>query len=139
VVESTHSIELRAAPDDVWAFVSDLRSTPRWRTTVEAVDAPADVSLGTKMAATTKVFGKRWRWTIEVTAYEPPRRLAYRTSGLTTIDVAYAIDPVPDSGSRFTFTGASASKLAPLARRTLDREARKALANLRAILDGSSG
>ena len=133
---STHSIELRAAPAEVWAFVADLGSTPRWRTTVERVDAPVDVELGTQMPATTKVFGKRWRWTIEITAMEPPRRLAYRTSGLTTIDVEYTIEPLPAGGSRFTFTGSSGSRLAPLARPTLDREARKALANLRAILDG---
>lgn len=88
------------------------------------------------MAATTKVFGKRWNWTIEITKSEPPRRFAYRTTGLTTIDVEYLVEAGSAGGTRFTFTGSSPSKLAVLARPTLDREARKALSNLRANLDG---
>lgn len=136
---SAHSIELRSAPANVWAFVSDISSTPRWRTTVESVEAPSHLDVGTRMPATTRVFGKRWRWTIEITAIEAPRRLAYRTTGVATIDVEYVVDAGPDGGSRFTFTGSSPSRLAALARRTLDREARTALSNLRAILDGPSG
>lgn len=137
MASSSHSVELRSEPDAVWAFVSAMASTPRWRTTVETVDAPPELEVGTRMAATTRVFGKRWRWTIEITALEPPRHLAYRTTGIATIDVAYRIDPMPDGGSRFTFTGSSSSRLAVFAKPTLDREARAALANLRSILDGS--
>ena len=106
---------------------------------MESVDAPAVVGLGTRMPATTRVFGRRWRWTIEVTAFEPPRRLSYRTSGLTTIDVTYALEPLDGGGTRFTFVGSSGSRLAVLAKPTLDREARTALANLEAILDGGGG
>ena len=134
----THVIELRTPPSEVWAFVSDLAATPRWRTTVERVDPPPEVAMGTQMPATTRVFGKRWRWTIEITALDPPRRLAYRTTGLATIDVEYLLEPTGDGGTRFRFTGSSPSKLAVIARRTLDREARKALSNLRTILDGES-
>ena len=136
MASSTHSIELLTAPTDVWAFVSDMRLTPRWRTTIEAVDAPAVLEVGTRMSATTRAFGKRWHWTIEVTALEPPRRLAYRTTGMTTIDVEYVVSPTPEGGSQFEFTGASPSRLAVLARRSLDREARKALSTLRGLLDG---
>jgi carbon monoxide dehydrogenase subunit G len=136
VTASTHSIELRAAPADVWAFVSDLSSTPRWRTTVESIQAPSHFEVGIRMPATTRVLGMRWRWTIEITSIEPPRRLAYRTTGVATIDVEYVVDARPDGGSRFTFTGSSPSRLAVLARPTLDREARKALSNLQVILDG---
>jgi uncharacterized protein YndB with AHSA1/START domain len=135
---SVHTIDLRAEPADVWAFVSDLASTPRWRTTVEHVEAPPTLAVGTRMPATTRLFGKRWRWTIEVTAVEPRHRLAYRTTGLATIDVEYLLDADPDGagGTRFTFRGSSPSRLSALARPTLDREARHALENLRATLDG---
>jgi uncharacterized protein YndB with AHSA1/START domain len=135
MASATLSIDLRAAPADVWVFVSDLAATPRWRTTVESVGAPPQVALGTEMPATTKVWGKRWKWQVEVTAYDPPRRIAYRTSGMATVDVEYVLDPTPDGGTHFSFTGASNSWLAPLMRRTLEREARQALENLRAIVD----
>jgi hypothetical protein len=135
VASSTHSIELFTGPAELWAFVSDMSLTPRWRTTVESVDAPATLEIGTRMPATTRMFGKRWQWTIEITAIEPPTRLAYRTTGMTTIDVEYVVSPTPNGGSRFAFTGASPSKLAVLARHSLDREARTALSNLRTLLD----
>ena len=139
MASSTVAIDLSASPDAVWAFVSDLRATPRWRTTVETVDAPSHVELGTQMPATTRVWGKRWRWQVEVTAFEPPQRIAYRTSGMATVDVEYVLAAGPDGGTRFSFTGSSDSWLAPLMRRTLEREARKALENLRRIVDGDRG
>ena len=135
MASSTHSIELLTGPAEVWAFVSDMSLTPRWRTTVESVDAPATLEVGTRMPATTRMFGKRWQWTIEITAIEPPTRLAYRTTGMTTIDVEYVVSPTRHGGSRFKFTGSSPSRLAVLARPTLDREARRSLSNLRTLLD----
>jgi uncharacterized membrane protein len=139
MASATHAIDLRSAPDEVWAFVSDLVATPRWRTTIESIEAPPHLEVGGRMPATTRVLGKRWRWTVEITSLDPPRRLAYRTTGAATIDVEYVVDARPDGGSRFSFTGSSSSRLSFLVRRTLDREARKALANLRTILDGRDG
>lgn len=139
MASSTVTIDLRAAPERVWAFVSDLAATPRWRTTVETVSAPPHIQLGTEMPATTRVWGKRWQWHVEVTAFEPPRLIAYRTSGMATVDVQYLLEAAPDGGTRFSFTGSSNSWLAPLMRRTLEREARHALENLRRIVDGENG
>jgi uncharacterized protein YndB with AHSA1/START domain len=136
MASATVTIDLQAPPSKVWEVVSDLATTPRWRTTVESVSAPPHVELGSRMPATTRVWGKRWRWNVEVTAYESPRRIAYRTSGMATVDVEYVLEETPTGGTHFSFTGSSGSWLAPLMRRTLEREARQALENLRGIVDG---
>lgn len=140
---STH---IRRPVETVWAYVSDLRRTPEWRTTVRSVTPPDAPSVGATCTATTKVLGRRWHWTLEITEWDPPHRLAFRTiRGAAHMATTYVLEPDGD-GCRFTFVGSSSGTdswllrlLTPLFVRELTRQARRHVDILRRTLEGDRG
>ena len=135
------STEITRSPAAVWAFVTDMPQTPRWRTTVRSVEQPDPLAVGTRFAATTRLLGKTWDWVLEVSALELETRFAYRiVEGVAKMTVEYQLEAT-DSGCRFTMSaesdgdGTLARMLKPIAARTLRRESERHVANLKRLLE----
>ena len=131
---------------DVWAFVSDLASTPKWRTSVTDVEPGVELAVGNEFGATTKVLGRQWRWRLRLTAVEHEARLAYEVSeGVTDIRVEYRLEPTDAGGCRFTLAGES--RPTNLLTRVLDRpaawqlrrEIAKQLSKLKDLMETATG
>lgn len=139
------SVEIDRPPDVVWAFVSDLRRWPEWRTTIRSIEPPDELAAGAAFAGTTRLLGRTWTWGLELTAIDPPRHLAYRvTEGVATPTVEYLVEP-SGAGTRFTMSGyiddmgVVARLLKPVALRSLRRETRAHLGNLKALVEWPGG
>ena len=90
---------LPAAPDAVFAYLSDLDRLPEWQAGIVEARRTSDGPLATGATATVtrELMGQRVVAPLTVTTYEPPRRLGIgsEVSGvrvLATLDLAPAAD-----------------------------------------------
>src|SRR5215471_6038150 len=106
------AVNVRRAPEDVAAFLGDIRNIPRWDRGVAAVRAPADGVPGVGFAFETlahpdSAVGRDGRMAYEVSAVGPEGSTVRLTS--TTGNARYfkdarwhfRLDPVPE-GTRIT-------------------------------------
>lgn len=131
--------------DEVFAFVTDLPRTPQWRTTVrqsEALQWHGVSPVGTRFRAVTRVAGRRWNWSCQVTAWDPPERFAYVVvEGRVPMEVGYRC-AAHGEACRFTLwaeadqLGGFLGRIAvPMIAWGMRREVRAQLGNLKRILE----
>lgn len=136
LLTASYEIRLSRPIEEVWAFLTDLPTTGRWRQRMDVswIDPGRTFTV-------TSAFGP-WRkmtMTGEVTASEPPHRFAYRiVEGPLKARNEYLLEPDGD-GTRFTMSGGAAMGrathlLAPVLRRAYGRTTRNELRQLQKLL-----
>lgn len=104
MVRSAESVVVARSPEDVFAFVADLRNEPRWHVDVAAVPPGTDPVpvAGTTYPVTFTPFMGKTAGTFTALAVEPGRRVEYRAdfAGLQP-HITYTVEPVAE-GARFT-------------------------------------
>lgn len=100
------STEIRAAPETVFAYVSDLSKHGAWAANDLRVE-PRDntpLSVGKKYKSTATVGGRDFHAALQITAYDPPRVFAFSGSDETgTFSHRFMFDPV-ENRTRVTRT-----------------------------------
>jgi hypothetical protein len=143
-MDESVGIDIDRSPEDVWAFVSDLPKTPRWRPhlgTVRWLDE-GKRGVGAKFeTVTTFLFWRNVRIICEITEWEPPHHFRYVVvSGPIRADALWGIRP-RDKGCRFFAAGdiVGSSRLAkisrPLARPLFLRQTNADLRRLKEVLE----
>lgn len=97
-------IELPAAPEVVWARLTDLASWGDWLTVHRTwlSDLPETLAVGTRLKSTVAVMNLPLTIDWTITEYDAPRRVVVDGQGLAGIRARLAIDVVPvDEGSSF--------------------------------------
>ncbi|KAA0081322.1 SRPBCC family protein [Mycolicibacterium sp. P9-64] len=108
------SRDLTAAPDALWATVSDPNTWSEWFTVHEKwmEEPPAVMTEGTRLSAKIVMLGmaNKIDWTIE--QVDAPARLVLSGTGMAGVKATFEfhIEPV-DGGSRFTVAGDFAGAL----------------------------
>jgi uncharacterized membrane protein len=129
--------------EEVFDFVADQRNEPRYNPRMIRAEkiSSGPIGLGTRFRAETKTTRRPAEMTIEVTAYERPRRLASSTH-LSTMDIhgTLVFDPVPGGGTRMRWLWdvepRGASKLMrPVIARMGQRQEQTIWANLKRFLE----
>lgn len=98
------SIFIPKPPQEVFDYVADPNKLPEWQSTIVEAQQLDDgpVKLGTRSQGTSKILGRRFDWTTEVTEFEPPRRAVMRSvGGNLNFTVAFTTEPEGD-GTRYT-------------------------------------
>lgn len=97
------------SPTEVWPCVADLELDRHWRRPF-VTDLRADrdpLGVGTLITGTTRAFGQTDSYTNEITAVDPPRRLAWRgleaSGGLLAVRGEYELVP-HGGGTQFRLT-----------------------------------
>lgn len=133
------TVHIARPPDAVFAVLSDGTNDARWRTTVLDVARVAGEGLGARYRQGLRgPGGSRIPADYEVTAFEPPRRLAFRATGSVQTTGEYRLLPAED-GTAVTLTldfrpTGFARALAPVVGRTFEEEV-AALDRLRDLLE----
>jgi len=102
---ATHTVTIPAPPDAVFAFLADGENAPSWRPGVLDIKHVSGSGVGAAYAQGVKgPGGRRIAADFEVTAYDPPHRLAFRaTAGPVRPDGEYVLEPAP-GGTTLTFS-----------------------------------
>ncbi|HVB64067.1 MAG TPA: SRPBCC family protein [Nitrolancea sp.] len=99
-------IVIQRPVEDVFDFVADERNEPRYNPRMVRAEqiSPGPIGVGTRFQVETRTMGRPITMTIEVTAYERPRRLA-STTHLSSMDIegTLTFDPVPQ-GTRMRWS-----------------------------------
>ncbi len=92
---------------DVFAYMVDYRNNPRWQEGLEAVEQ-ADVPprVGSKIDTTRTVMGRTRTSTIEVTEFEPGKRIRSRSvAGPVDYLGGYDFEPAGEGSTRVIYEG----------------------------------
>jgi mannose-6-phosphate isomerase-like protein (cupin superfamily)/carbon monoxide dehydrogenase subunit G len=136
------SVEIERTPEEVFAFVADLRNDPRWNSAIDEVQQTSEgpPGMGTTLLTVAHFLGRRFETPEEVTEYEPGRKLSTEvTSGPLRFTGSRTVEGVA-GGTRLTLTaegdsggffGIAEPIFARLATRRLEAE----LAKLKDLLE----
>jgi hypothetical protein len=106
MVHIAGEIVIHRPVDEVFDFVADERNEPRYNPRMVRAEqiSPGPIGVGTRFEAETRTMGRSVAMTIEVTAYERPRRLANSTH-LANMEIqgTLTFDPVPE-GTRMRWS-----------------------------------
>ncbi len=136
-------IEVAAPLEKAFAYVSDFASAAEWdpgvNTATQVGDGP--VAVGTRYELEVDFRGRSLPMTCEVTALDPPRRVVLKGEGATVRAVDEITFEAIDSGTRIHYTADLKLKgllrlAEPLLGGAFDKLAKKAMAGLKAALDG---
>lgn len=124
-VRLVNSVEVDAAPEQIWAALEDASAWPRWATVITSVEwtSPQPFGIGT-----TRTVAMRGRMVAfeEFITWERPNRMGFRFNaasmdGVRAFAERYTLDPLPGGRTRVTWVMAMAPKgvskvIVPLAR-----------------------
>ncbi len=75
------SVRIDASPEEVFAYLADIARHGEWTDNEVVIEqvSEGEVRVGTRFRSTGRMMGRDWPMDLEVTAYEPPSRLAFTT------------------------------------------------------------
>ncbi|HEX9043651.1 MAG TPA: SRPBCC family protein [Candidatus Limnocylindrales bacterium] len=137
-----HAVTIRRSPEDVFAFVADGTTAPRWRPGVLDIVLIAGSGVGARYRQGVRgPGGRRIDADYEVTAYEPPTHLGFvATAGPVRPRGEYRFAATED-GTRVIFAleaelgGIKRLLMGSAVQRTMESEVRS-LERLKAVLEG---
>ena len=73
------SVVIARPPQEVFDFVSKFQNVAVFDSSVTSSEQVGDgpLGVGTRGRGTSKVMGRQFDWTVEVTEFDPPRRFAH--------------------------------------------------------------
>ena len=100
----TVEAEFNAPAERVWAVLTDLENTPQWVPDVISVKRldPGPIGAGSRLAQVVEVQGRRMDLLVNVTEFDPPRRISHRGTG-KSVEISGRTTVVPtEHGCRVT-------------------------------------
>jgi len=143
VVRVEKSTVVRRPIDDVFAFVADQTKAAQWQSGILEIrrltDGPPGV--GTRHTFTRTLMGRRITGENEYVAFEPGKRVAFRTTSGPRLLASYAVAAMSE-GTRVTAmmeldVSGILSVAEPLVARALSRDVVGNLARLKLMLESS--
>lgn len=139
--EVTTSIDIAAAPEDVWEVVMDPRRLEEWVTIHRRLEDFTDTTMEQVLCLRGVSFHVKW----ELAAAERPRRACWKGRGpaRSRAETEYRLEPAGDGATRFHYRNAFRAPLGPLgavASKALvggvpEREANGSLQRLKDLLE----
>ena len=141
----SESIEINRRPEEVFAYLDDVKRHGEWQEQIVAVEPHVDgpLRVGSRVKETRRVPGGNRTMTYEVTEHNPPRQSSFRVlDGPVRADGTIGIEPIGD-GSRskltitidFTGHGLGGKVLLPVARAQARKQIPKDQARMKELLE----
>jgi len=143
----TESIEINRRPDEVFAYLDDVKRHGEWQEQIVDVQPEGDqpMGVGKRVRETRRVPGGDRSMTYEVTEHDPPRQSSFRVlDGPVRAVGTIAIEPL-DGGSRSRLTitidfqghGLGGKVLVPVAKTQARKQIPKDQARMKALLESN--
>jgi uncharacterized protein YndB with AHSA1/START domain len=105
VISVSHSIDIDAPPERVFAYLTDPANLPAWQDAEEVRQlTPGPVGAGTRFREVHKAMGVRRVEITEVVIFEPGRRFEIRVVDGPPVDGRWDFEPAAGGGTRLTLT-----------------------------------
>ena len=141
----TESIEINRRPEDVFAYLDDVKRHGEWQEQIVDVQRQDDgpLKVGSRVTETRRVPGGDRKMTYEVTEHDPPRQSSFRVlDGPIRAAGTVAVEPV-GNGSRsrvkitidFTGHGLGGKVLLPMAKAQARKQIPKNQARMKELLE----
>jgi uncharacterized protein YndB with AHSA1/START domain len=140
MVRIEFSVDIDRPASEVFAFLTDAEKLPQWQAGAIEAEWQGERAAGARVREVRKFLGRRMESELEVTAYEPDRRLGLKVlSGPVPFSVDQRLEP-RNGGTRLTFVGEGEPggffRLAePLVARTAERQFKSDYATLKDLLE----
>jgi uncharacterized protein YndB with AHSA1/START domain len=144
----TESIEIDRRPEDVFAYLDDVKRHGEWQEQLVDVRPEGDqpMGVGKRVRETRRVPGGDRTMTYEITEHDPPRQSSFRVlDGPVRAVGTVSVAPVGDgSRSRLTITldfhgqGIGGKVLLPVAKSQARKQIPKDQAKLKALLESGT-
>ena len=141
----SESIEIDRKPEDVFAYLDDVKRHGEWQEQIVDVQPQDDgpLRVGSRVTETRRVPGGDRTMTYEVTEHDPPRQSSFRVlDGPVRAVGTILIEPIGGgSRSRLTFTlefkghGLAGKVLLPVARTQARKQIPKDQARMKELLE----
>ncbi len=154
MVQATFKISavLDTPIEDVWAFVSDVTNQDHWVVGMSgsAVVGGGAIGVGSEVMGTSRFRGRDDTLTVEVTEFDPPRRVSWRSTsgGAFPFITQIVLTAQGEQATRFAYDVTAISNsmasalmmgpLRPLMGLISNRMLREEVADLRAALDAAA-
>ena len=96
------NILIKQTPEVVFAYIIESENLPVWDVSVVKAEQVGEnpVGLGTRTTGISKIMGKKFDWTTEITTFEPASRVTWTSvEGALQFAVNYVLEP-ESSGTR---------------------------------------
>ena len=143
----SESIEINRRPEDVFAYLDDVKRHGEWQEQIVDVQPESDqpMGVGKRVRETRRVPGGDRSMTYEITAHDPPRQSSFRVlDGPIRAVGTVSIEPIGDgSRSRLTFTldfqghGLGGKVLLPLAKSQARKQIPRDQAKMKELLESN--
>ena len=143
----SESIEINRRPEDVFAYLDDVKRHGEWQEQIVDVQPEGDqpMGVGKRVLETRRVPGGDRSMTYEITAHDPPRQSSFRVlDGPIRAVGTVSIEPIGDgSRSRLTFTldfqghGLGGKVLLPLAKSQARKQIPRDQAKMKELLESN--
>ena len=143
----SESIEINRRPEDVFAYLDDVKRHGEWQEQIVDVQPEGDqpMGVGKRVRETRRVPGGDRSMTYEITAHDPPRQSSFRVlDGPIRAVGTVSIEPIGDgSRSRLTFTldfqghGLGGKVLLPLAKSQARKQIPRDQAKMKVLLESN--
>ncbi len=139
------SVVINRSIEAVFEFMANPENDMLWQSGVleSRKTSEGPMGVGTIEESETQLLGRRIKSTLEVTAYEPNRRIVYKTtSGPIPFEAEYILDSLAEGDTKVTIVAEGEVggffKLAePLVARTVRRQWEANLATLKDLLEAT--
>ncbi len=143
----TESIEINRRPEEVFAYLDDVKRHGEWQEQIVDVQPQGDqpMGVGKRVRETRRVPGGDRSMTYEITEHDPPRQSSFRVlDGPVRAIGTVTIEPLDDGAhSRVTITidfqghGLGGKVLLPVAKRQARKQIPKDQAKMKELLESN--
>ena len=144
----TESIEINRRPEDVFAYLDDVKRHGEWQEQIVNVEPQGDqpMGVGKRVRETRRVPGGDRTMTYEITEHDPPRQSSFKVlDGPIRAVGSVSVEPAGDgSRTRLTITidfeghGLGGKVLLPVAKAQARKQIPKDQARMKELLESQS-
>lgn len=120
------ALEIERPPEDVFEYLADVDRVPEWQASAVRTHADGPMGVGARIHETRRLLGREAHTELEVSAFDPPRRLTLRTiSGPIKVDVDHRLENHRDGTLLHVVAEADPGLMLRLAKPVLERQAER--------------
>jgi uncharacterized protein YndB with AHSA1/START domain len=126
VIRVEVALEIERSPQEVFDYLADVDRVPEWQSSAVRSHADRPLGLGAHIHETRRLLGREAHTELQVSAFDPPSRLALRTiNGPIKVDVDHRLEARGDGTLLHVVAEADPGSMLRLAKPVLERQAER--------------